>query len=132
MMDLEIGEVAHRSGLRPSAIRYYEERGLLTPTRRTSGGHRVYGMDAVERLALISFAKNIGFSLDEIRALLFGFPDETPAGARWSELAATKMAELDVMARRIETMRASLNRIARCGCSDLDQCARSIAASDCR
>jgi len=130
-MEFEIGEVARRAGLRPSAIRYYEERGLLTPARRTAGGRRLYGVEAVERLALISFAKNIGFSLDEIRALLFGFSDDTPASARWTELATTKMAELDIVAQRIETMRAALTRIAHCRCDDLDQCASGIAASKC-
>ena len=128
MMDLEIGEVARRAGLKPSAIRYYEERGLLTPASRTSGGHRLYGDDAVERLALITFAKNLGFSLHEIRVLLFGFPDETPAGARWSDLASTKLQELDAVAQRIETMRAALHRISGCRCRDLDQCARAIAS----
>jgi MerR family redox-sensitive transcriptional activator SoxR len=127
-MEFEIGEVARRSGLRPSTIRYYEERGLLTPSHRTSGGHRVYGVEAVERLALIAFAKNLGFSLDEIRALLFGYPDEMPAGARWSELASAKLKELDAAAQRIEIMRAALHRISRCGCSDLDECAHRIAA----
>src|SRR5438094_10676206 len=67
--ELEIGEVARRAGLRPSAVRYYEERGLVTPARR-NGRRRVYGVEAVERLALIAFAKKIGFSLDEIRSLL--------------------------------------------------------------
>jgi MerR family redox-sensitive transcriptional activator SoxR len=126
--ELEIGEVARRAGVRPSAVRYYEARGLLVPVRRSTGRRRLYGVEAVERLALISFAKNIGFSLDEIRSLLFGFPDDTPAGARWNGLAASKLVELDVMAQRIETMRAALQRVARCGCEDLDQCARGIAA----
>ena len=111
IMELEIGEVARRAGVRPSAVRYYEERGLIEPARRTSGRRRVYGVEAVERLALISFAKTMGFSLEEIRALLFGFPEATPPGARWSDLAHAKLAELDAMAQRIETMRAALQRI---------------------
>ena len=128
IMELEIGEVARRAGVRPSAVRYYEERGLIEPARRTSGRRRVYGVEAVERLALISFAKTMGFSLEEIRALLFGFPEATPPGARWSDLAHAKLAELDAMAQRIETMRAALQRISHCGCEDLDQCAHAIAA----
>ena len=127
--ELEIGEVARRAGLRPSAVRYYEERGLIEPARRGSGGRRVYGAEAVERLTLIAFAKNIGFSLDEIRNLLFGFPEATPAGARWSALAQAKLAELDAMAQRIEIMRAALQRISRCGCEDLDQCAHRITST---
>jgi MerR family transcriptional regulator, redox-sensitive transcriptional activator SoxR len=130
-MELEIGEVARRAGVRPSAVRYYEERGLIAPARRAAGRRRVYGLEAVERLALIAFAKRIGFSLEEIRALLFGFPEATPAGLRWSDLAQTKLAELEVMARRIETMREALQRISRCGCGDLDECAHKIAAKNC-
>ena len=129
--ELEIGEVARRAGMRTSAVRYYEARGLVAPARRAAGRRRLYGADAVERLALISFAKAVGFSLDEIRILLFGFPDQTPAGARWSGLAQSKLAELDAMSQRIETMRAALHRISRCGCEDLDQCARGIAAKQC-
>ena len=127
--ELEIGEVARRAGLRPSAVRYYEGRGLIEPARRSSGGRRVYGAEAVERLGLIAFAKSIGFSLDEIRNLLFGFPDETPAGARWSGLAQSKLAELDAMSQRLEIMRAALHRISHCGCEDLDQCARRITST---
>jgi len=126
--ELEIGEVARRAGVRTSAVRYYEERGLIAPARRSAGRRRVYGAEAVERLALIAFAKNLGFSLEDIRALLFGFPEATPPGARWSDLAQTKLTELDAMVERIETMRAALQRIQRCGCGDLDQCAHNIAA----
>jgi MerR family redox-sensitive transcriptional activator SoxR len=126
-----IGEVARRVGVRPSAVRYYEERGLIAPEGRR-GGKRVYGEDAIERMALILFAKEIGLSLDEIRKLLSGFPDETPAGDRWRELAAAKLAELDAMTLRIETMRNALQRISHCGCHDLDQCARGIATKRCR
>ncbi len=126
--ELEIGEVARRAGMRPSAVRYYEERGLIAPARRTSGGRRLYGIEAVERLTLIAFAKSIGFSLDEVRNLLFGFSDDTKAGARWSALAQAKLAELDAMSQRIEVMRAALQRISRCGCEDLDQCAHRITS----
>jgi MerR family transcriptional regulator, redox-sensitive transcriptional activator SoxR len=122
-----IGEVARRVGVRPSAVRYYEARGLIEPFGRT-GGKRVYGQEAVERMALISFAKAVGFSLAEIRKLLAGFPHDTPAGARWSELASAKLVELDAMSQRIDVMRAALQRISRCACRDLDQCAHSIAA----
>ena len=82
-MTVGIGEVARRVGVRPSAVRYYEERGLIAPERR-SGGKRIYGQEAIERMALILFAKEVGFSLDEIRKLLSGFSNDTPAGARSS------------------------------------------------
>ncbi len=129
--DLTIGEVARRAGVSPSAIRYYESVGLVAPERR-SGGRRLYGEAAVERLALISFAKDAGFSLDEIRQLLAGFPEDTPAGVRWTELATAKLTELDAESQRIEVMRGALQRIMRCRCSDLDQCAEAMAKSRCR
>jgi MerR family redox-sensitive transcriptional activator SoxR len=130
-MSFGIGEVAKRTGVRPSAVRYYEERGLISPSSRR-GGKRVYDEEAVERMALIVFAKELGFSLDDIRNLLAGFPEETPAGARWSKLAEAKLAELDALTQRIDVMRTALQRISHCGCRDLDQCARGIAAKKCR
>ena len=130
-MLLQIGELAKRAGVRPSAVRYYEERGLIEPQRR-HGGKRVYDEKSVERLTLIVFAKSLGFSLDDIRKLLLGFPDEMPAGARWSHLAQQKLAALDVMSQQIDTMRAALHKISRCGCRDLEQCAHALAAKHCR
>lgn len=129
-MALTIGHLARRVGLRPSAVRYYEERGLIAPDARV-GGKRLYDDAAVERLALIVFAKEAGFSLDEIRRLLAGFDEGTPAGARWIALASAKLAELDALSQQIETMRGVLQRLMRCQCRDLDQCARGIAAKHC-
>jgi len=131
MNELAIGEVARRVGIRTSAVRYYESRGLIAPDGR-KGGKRVYGEDAVERLALISFAKNLGFTLAEIQLLLTGFAAGTRPNARWSTIAETKLIELDTMSRRIDVMRAALQRISHCGCNDLDECARGIAAKSCR
>jgi redox-sensitive transcriptional activator SoxR len=128
--ELTIGEVARRAGVSPSAIRYYESVGLVEPERR-SGGRRLYGELAIERLALISFAKEMGFSLDEVRQLLAGFPEETPAGARWTELATSKLAELEAESQRIEVMRNALQRIMRCRCVSVEQCAHGISKSRC-
>jgi len=125
MVMFGIGSVARRVGVRPSTVRYYEARGLIAPEKRI-GGKRVYGPDAVERMALIVFAKKIGFSLKEIRMLIDGFSD-----ARWSHLAATKLVELEAMSQKIDVMRAALQKISRCECGDIDQCARAIAAKTC-
>lgn len=122
---MEIGEVARRVGLKPSAVRYYEERGLIAPDQRI-GNRRVYSEDAVARLSLILFAKELGFSLDDIRTLLDGFPKGTKPAERWSHLASIKLAQLDVLAQRIEVVRDALTRISRCGCEDLDECSRCI------
>ena|SRR5919201_2823099 len=117
---LSIGELAERVGLRTSALRFYEELGLLEPAARVSGRRR-YAATAVDRLLVIGFAQQLGFSLAEIRRLL-----DDPRGAaqkrRWRELVDTKLAELDVAAARIETMRAILAHSRDCECVDLEHC----------
>ena len=128
MSELRIGEVARRTGLRASAIRYYEDCKLIAPSGRV-GGSRRYDDRAVERLALIAFAKEAGFTLAEIRRLLTGFREGTPAAERWRTLARSKLIELDRAAERIETMRSILKRAIRCGCLDLDECSRRIAVA---
>jgi len=128
MSELRIGEVARRTGLRTSAIRYYEDLKLIEPNGR-SGGSRRYDEAAVERLALIAFAKEAGFTLAEIRRLITGFAPNTKAADRWKLLAQKKLDELDRAAERIETMRSILKHAVRCGCLDLDECGRRIAAA---
>ena len=125
--ELGIGEVARRVGVRPSAVRYYEERGLIAPDSRR-GGKRVYGKEAIERMVLILFAKEAGFRLDEIRELIDGFSADTPMGARWSKMAAEKLEELDAMAERIDVMRSALQRISQCGCESVTECSHCIAS----
>ena len=127
MRELPIGEVARRTGLRPSAIRYYEECRLIAPAGR-QGGKRRYDESAVERLALIAFAQSAGFTLAEIKQLLSGFRETVAAGDRWRALAAKKLAQLDASAARIDVMRAILKRAMQCGCLDLDECGKRIAA----
>ncbi len=127
MSELTIGEVARRTGLRTSAIRYYEECRLIAPARR-AGGSRRYDSSAIERLSLIAFAKRAGFTLREIRQLFTGFREGTPAGERWRTLATAKLAEIEKRAQQLEAMRDILRRALRCGCLDLDECGRRIAA----
>jgi len=127
MMKFEIGEVARRAGVRASAVRYYEKQGLISP-ERGNGGRRTFTGEAVERIALIRYAKGLGFSLTDIRKLLNGYAEETPAGVRWSELAAAKLVEVEALLKRVEGMRAGLERISGCKCRDLVQCAHAIAS----
>ena len=124
-MNFEIGEAARRAGVRPSAIRYYEKQGLLS-AERGAGGRRVFTTEAVERLALIRHAKALGFTLEEIRRLMSDFPDK-----RWAEVAAGKLAEVDALLQRVESMRDGLRRISECHCRDLQQCAHAIASKSC-
>lgn len=129
-MKFEIGEVARRAGVRASAVRYYEKRGLIA-AERGAGGRRVFTMESVEQIGLIRYAKSLGFSLRDIRKLLNGYPEETTAGERWSELAAVKLVEVEALLQRVERMRDGLQRISACKCRDLAQCAHAIAAKAC-
>ena len=122
-MELSIGELSRRAGLASSAIRYYEEMGLL-PRAPRAGGRRVYDETAVDRLRVIAFAKEAGFTLREIKQLFNGFASGTPAGQRWQKLAKAKLAEMEALAARVEAMKALLREALRCGCVELDACGR--------
>lgn len=123
---LAIGEVAKRTGIRPSALRYYEEAGILPPAARV-GGRRRYPADTVQRLELLQFAQQAGFSLDEIKTLFYGFGSDTPLSARWRALAQKKLADLDELAERIRRMRGALDLSLKCGCVRLEECSLSPA-----
>jgi MerR family redox-sensitive transcriptional activator SoxR len=123
--DLSIGEVAQRSGIRASAIRYYEQAGLLPSPRRTSGQRR-YNRDVLDRIALIQFAQQAGFTIGEIRTLFEGFEEEMPMSVRWQVLARDKLAEVDALMDRAQRMRSLLDQALACGCLRLEDCARAI------
>src|SRR6185369_720930 len=114
-MEITIGELAIRAGVATSAIRYYEEIGLLPRPSRVSG-RRVFDERAIDRLLIITFAKEAGFSLREIRQLFSGFAKATPAGARWHKLATAKLADLEALSARLETMKQLLRKALQCGC----------------
>ena len=119
---LTIGEVARAVGVRTSAIRYYEDTGLLRPAARVSGRRR-YDPAAIDQLRLIGFCRELGFTLAEIRRLL------TPAKGgtgkeRWRELVDDKLEELDAVIARARQMKRVLNesRDCDCDCVSLDAC----------
>jgi MerR family transcriptional regulator, redox-sensitive transcriptional activator SoxR len=122
-MEMTIGELAARTGLAASTIRYYEEVKLLPRPARASG-RRVFDEATLDRLLLITFAKEAGFTLREIRQLFDGFASDTPAGARWKKLATAKLAEMEALATRIEAMKQLLREALRCGCVELDACGK--------
>lgn len=124
-MEISIGELARRAGVATSAIRYYEEVGLL-PAPRRSSGKRLFDERALDRLLVIAFAKEAGFTLREIRQLFSGFATTTPAGARWRKLATVKLDEIEALSRRIDAMKNLLREALRCGCIELDACAKVI------
>jgi MerR family redox-sensitive transcriptional activator SoxR len=119
---MSIGQVAKRAGLAPSAIRYYEREGLVPETQRL-GGKRRYADDVLIRLALIRVAQNAGFTIAEVRTLIDGFPDGTPPGDRWKDLARRKLPEVDALIARLRTVRVVLEESLRCDCLTLDACA---------
>lgn len=122
MHTLTIGAVAKRAGLRTSAIRYYESAGVLPAPRRVHGQRR-YSPDVFVRLAVIRAARELGFSMAEIRELFHGFPVETGASARWHQLAARKMTELDDLIAHAARRRSMLGESLACGCDTFDRCA---------
>lgn len=122
---LTIGEVARRAGVRTSAIRYYEEAGLLAEPERV-GGKRRYDEEVLHCLALIRGAKRAGFTLGEIRTLLHGFPTGTRAAKRWQALASEKLGEVDESIAQLREMRELLEEALRCECASLDECARLL------
>ena len=126
MPQLHISEVARQVGLRPSAIRYYEQIGLLPPAER-SGNQRRYDATILYRLAIIQRARQLGFTLDEIRQLFFGFGHAARASERWQKLLHIKLAELDNLMDSIRAVRRLLKKMMEnCHCETLDQCGKGI------
>jgi MerR family redox-sensitive transcriptional activator SoxR len=116
---LAIGEVATRSGMSASRIRYYEARGVLTEPERDAGKRR-YREDVLRRLAIIDAAQRVGFSLDEIRDLL-GSRDQ-PAHERLRQLALLKLPELDALIDRAASVRRLLEICSKCNCKSIEAC----------
>ncbi len=119
---LSIGEVAHRSGVAASALRFYEERGLIA-SERAGSGHRRYRRPVLRRIAFIVFAQRVGLSLEEIGAELARLPaDRAPARADWSRLSQTWTARIDERIAELEQLRSGLTECIGCGCLSLDRC----------
>ena len=118
---LNIGEVARQADMRQSAIRYYESVGLLKEPVRTSGWRR-YDPTVVDQLRVIRAARDIGFTLDEIRTLLFGFSPDTTPPDRWLELARQKLPEIDALLVRAQALRKLLETGLSCSCVRIEDC----------
>lgn len=126
MRYLSIGELARRTGVRPSALRYYEETGVLDAPARVNG-RRQYLPRAVQCIALLRSAQQAGFTLAEVRTLLHGFEPGTPLSDRWHSLAGAKAGELDRLNQHIRRMRRMLDLGLECECVRIEDC--SLAAS---
>ena len=119
---LTIGEVAARSGVATSALRFYEEQGLIA-SERTDSGHRRYPRAIIRRVAFIVFAQRIGLSLQEIRLELAKLPrNRVPERADWGKLSAGWTARIDERIAELERMKSGLTECIGCGCLSLDRC----------
>ncbi len=119
---LTIGEVARRSGVASSALRYYEDRGLIT-SERAGSGHRRYRRGVLRRVAFIVFAQRIGLTLEEIGAELAKLPaDRAPTKRDWSRLTTTWTSRIDDRIAELERLRGSLTDCIGCGCLSLNTC----------
>ena len=126
MAHLTISQVAQQIRIQPSAIRYYERIGLLPPAARLSGQRR-YDPGVLYRLAIIHRARQLGFTLSEIRQLFFGFRDVARPSQRWKTLSQNKLAELDHLMIEIKAVRAILQMMmTKCQCDTLDKCGKRI------
>ena len=122
---MSIGQVAARAGLAPSAVRWYEQQGLVSATR-TAGGARRFPRSVLRRLAFVRAAQNVGLSLAEIRAALDTLPEgRTPTARDWAGLSAGWRARLDEQIAALTTLRDGLDSCIGCGCLSLDRCALS-------
>ncbi|CAA9474879.1 MAG: Redox-sensitive transcriptional activator SoxR [uncultured Solirubrobacteraceae bacterium] len=119
---LAIGEVAGRSGVAASALRFYEERGLIS-SERAGSGHRRYRRPVLRRIAFIVFAQRVGLTLDEIGAELAKLPaDRAPARQDWAQLSEAWAARIDERIAELERLKSGLSECIGCGCLSLDRC----------
>lgn len=120
---LTIGQVAARTGVATSALRFYEERGLIA-SERVGGGHRRFARPVIRRVAFILFAQRIGLTLEQIGEELAQLPaSRTPRREDWERLTESWRARVDDQIAQLERLRDSLTDCIGCGCLSLDRCA---------
>jgi MerR family redox-sensitive transcriptional activator SoxR len=119
---LTIGDVTRRSGVAASALRFYEERGLIA-SERAGSGHRRYPRAVLRRIAFIVFAQKVGLTLEEIGAELGKLPGaRTPTRRDWSRLSGGWTERIDDRIAELERLRVGLTECIGCGCLSLDRC----------
>ena len=123
MTDLmTIADVARRSGVAASALRFYEQRGLIA-SDRTGAGHRRFPRAVLRRIAFIVFAQKVGLSLDEIADELLKLPpNRVPERADWAKLSGRWTRRVDERIAELERLKAGLTQCIGCGCLSLGQC----------
>ena len=119
---LTITEVSRRSGVASSALRFYEDRGLIA-SERTGAGHRRYPRAVLRRIAFIVFAQRIGLSLEEIGVELAKLPmNRVPERSDWAKLSAGWTRRVDAQIAELQRLKAGLTQCIGCGCLSLQQC----------
>lgn len=112
-MEMSIGEVAEIAEVATSTLRYYEDIGLISATRRVNGRRR-YAPTILPVLALIQLAKDSNFSLDEIKELLYDYPSEMPISERWQMIAERKITEVEAIIKEAQSTKALLQESMTC------------------
>jgi MerR family redox-sensitive transcriptional activator SoxR len=123
--NLSISDVARVFGLRTSAIRYYEQIGIL-PAPMRKNGQRRYEKTALFRLAVVQRARESGFTLNEVRELFFGFRSAIRPPKRWHKLSERKIAELRTRMKQLKLMETLLKQMQGCRCGALDECGEKL------
>jgi MerR family redox-sensitive transcriptional activator SoxR len=119
---LTIAEVSRRSGVAASALRFYEDRGLIT-SQRAGSGHRRYPRAVLRRIAFIVFAQRMGLTLDEVGGELAKLPENrVPERADWAKLSGTWTKRIDERIAELQRLRVGLTECIGCGCLSLGQC----------
>ncbi|MEO0882262.1 MAG: redox-sensitive transcriptional activator SoxR [Pseudomonadota bacterium] len=120
---LSIGKLSARTGLSVSAIRFYEEKGLISPDRN-AGGQRRFARSDLRRLSFIIIMQRLGFALEEIRDLMSRLPAaRTPTKRDWEKISGKIQQRIDQDIARLEQTRRNLNGCIGCGCLSLKACA---------
>jgi len=125
---MKIGQLASRTGVNASAIRYYEKLSLIPAPYRASG-QRCYSDEAIYRVLLIRFARDMDFSLGEIEIFLSGLNDKAPVGQRWRRLAHSKIKQVDETVVRAQRLKSLLEHLLHCRCTSLRQCVDRLSLS---
>jgi MerR family redox-sensitive transcriptional activator SoxR len=119
---LTIQEISRRSGVASSALRFYEDRGLIS-SERSGAGHRRFPRAVLRRIAFIVFAQRVGLSLTEISEALAKLPAQrTPTGRDWARLSSSWTSRIDARIAELQRLKAGLTECIGCGCLSLEHC----------
>ncbi|PWU70421.1 MULTISPECIES: MerR family transcriptional regulator [Gracilibacillus] len=122
---LSIGQVAEKVGVNTSALRYYEQIGLIPNANRVNG-KREYSSEIIGRIQVIKLAQSAGFQIDEIKILLEGFDSNISPSERWKAMATKKKSELQDKINQLKVMQSVLDNSLKCSCLSWEECFKNI------